>query len=235
MEVFLIHRPRQAGGTGTRARHTQMDTQEITRQVEALQTRIRQYAKRHKNGDHGEAAKAQVCEFLRIYAGPKSAFFKQAEAAGGFANYLVTTLDSILDSFTEYLQAGLSAGESPERRAQLDVVSDLLGQPNSLLEDNRYHPAAAAILIGASLEESLRTWVEAEALPIGNAKPGIDAYCKALRSAELISKQDVKDITSWAGVRNYAAHGEWDEVSDRHRIRLMLESVNLFMRQKHGA
>ena len=89
-------------------------------------------------------------------------------------------------------QAGLSAGESPERRAQLDVVSDLLEQANSLLEDNRYHPAAAAILIGASLEESLRTWIEAEALSIGNAKPGIDAYCKALRSAELISKQDVK-------------------------------------------
>ena len=67
-----------------------MDTQELIRQAEAMRTRIRQYAKRDKNGDHGEAAKAQVCEFLRIYAGPKSAFFKQAEAAGGFANYLVT-------------------------------------------------------------------------------------------------------------------------------------------------
>ena len=212
-----------------------MDTQEITRQVEALQIRVRQYARRDKNGDHGEAAKAQVCEFLRIYAGPKSAFLQQAEAASGFPSYLVTTLDSILSSFTEYLQAGLSAGESPERRAQLDIFSDLLGQANSLLEDNRYHPAAAAILIGASLEEVLRTWVEAESLSIGNAKPGIDAYCKALRSEDLISKQDVKDITSWAGVRNHAAHGEWDEVSDRNRIRLMLEGVNLFMRQKQGA
>ena len=147
---------------------------------------------------------------------------------------MVTTLDSTLDSFTEYLQAGLSAGESPERRAQLDVVSDLLGQANSLLDDNRYHPAAAAILIGASLEESLRTWVEAEELSIQNAKPGIDAYCRTLRSAELISKQDVKDITAWAGVRNHAAHGDWDEVSDRKQIRLILEGVNLFMRQKHG-
>ena len=211
-----------------------MDTQEITQQVDALQTRIRQYA-RQDGGDYGEAARAQVCEFLRIYAGPKSAFLKQAEAAHGMSGYLVNTLDSILHSFTEYLQAGLSAGESPKRRAQLDVVSDLLGQANSLLEDNRYHPAAAAIIIGASLEESLRTWAEAEALSIGNAKPGIDAYCKALRSAELILKQDVKDITSWAGVRNHAAHGEWDEVSDRNRIRLMLEGVNLFMRQKQGA
>ena len=173
-------------------------------------------------------------EFLRIYAGPKSAFLEQAEAARGATVLVIAALISILDSFTAYLQAGLSAGESPERRAQLDVVSDLLEQANSLLEDKHYHPAAAAILIGASLEESLRTWVEAEALSIGNAKPGIDAYCKALRSAELISKQDVKDITSWAGVRNHAAHGEWDKVSDQDRIRLMLEGVNLFMRQKHG-
>ena len=114
----------------------------------------------------------------------------------------------------------------------MDVVSDLLGQANSLLEDAKYHPAAAAILIGACLEEFLRTWVEAESLSI--SKPGIDAYGKALRGAELISKQDVKDITSWAGVRNHAAHGEWDEVSDRNRIRLALEGVNLFMRQRQG-
>ena len=212
-----------------------MDTQDITRQTEALRTRIRQYDRRDSDGDHGRAARAQVCEFLRIYAGPKSAFLKEAEESSALLDDSVITLDSILGSFTEYLQAGLSAGKSPERLAQLDVVSDLLGQANSLLEDNRYHPAAAAILIGAALEESLRTWVDAEALSIGNAKPGIDAYCKALRSAELISKQDVKDITSWAGVRNHAAHGEWDEVSDRNRIRLMLEGVNLFIRQKQGA
>ena len=212
-----------------------MDTEGIVQQAESLQARIRQYARRDLEGEHGEAAKAQVCEFLRSYAGPKSAFLKQAEAAHGFSTRLVATLDSIVKSFIEYLQAGLATGVSPERRAQLDVVSDLLGQANSLLEDNRYHPAAAAILLGACLEEFLRMWVEAESLSIGNSKPGIDAYSKALRAEDLISRQDAKDITSWAGVRNHAAHGEWEEVSDRNRIRLMLEGVNLFMRQRQGA
>ena len=101
-------------------------------------------------------------------------------------------------------------------------------------EEERQHPAGAAMLIGASLEEFLRTWVEASGLSIGAAKPSIDAYCKTLRTADLISKQDVKDITAWAGVRNHAAHGEWAEVSDRARVRLMLEGVNLFMRQKQA-
>ncbi|MFH0965954.1 MAG: hypothetical protein V2A58_18295 [Planctomycetota bacterium] len=212
-----------------------MDAEELIRQAESLQERIRRYAKEEDYGEPGEGAKAQVCEFFRAYAGPKSAFLKQADVATGISPYLVARLDAILASFIEYVRAGLATGISPERRAELDVVSDILGQAHSLLEDDRYHPAAAAILIGASLEEFLRTWVEAEGLSIGSSKPSIDAYSKALRAAELISKQDTKDITSWGGLRNHAAHGNWDEVSDRAHIRLMLEGVNLFMRQKEGS
>lgn len=209
-----------------------MDTEKLIVQARQLQDRLKSYAKTESDGSYGEAAKAQVCEFLRTYAGPKSSFLKQADAAGGYSGYMVNSLDAILASFVEYLQAGLSTGLSPERRAQLDVVSDVLGQANALLEDSALHPASAAMLIGASLEEFLRTWVESEGLSIGNAQPGIDSYAKALRAADLISKQDMKDITAWAGIRNHAAHGEWEQVSDRDRIRIMLESVNLFMRQK---
>ena len=210
-----------------------MDTEEIIRKAESLEARIRKHEQRDPGGDYEEAAQAQVCEFLRNYAGPKSAFLKQAEAVRLGDAYSV--LVSIVQSFIEYLQDGLATGVSPERQAQLDVVSDLLGQANSLLEDAKYHPGAAAILIGACLEEFLRTWVEAESLSIGKSKPGIDAYSKTLRGADLISKQDVKDITSWAGVRNHAAHGQWEEVSDRKRVQLVLEGVNLFMRKKQGA
>lgn len=210
-----------------------MESEELIRQAKELRGRIQRYTQTSE-GDHGNAAKAQVCEFLRAFAGPKSAFLDQAEAASGWSKAMVATLTSILDSFIEYVQAGLATGISPERQAQIDVVSDILGQANTLLEHN-YHPAAAAILIGASLEVFLRTWVESEGLSIENAKPGIDTYCKTLRAADLILKQDVKDITSWAGVRNDAAHGEWDKVSDPKRIRLMLEGVNLFMRQKESS
>ena len=190
-----------------------MSTDEVVVQARALQERIKGYATGDEDGNIGEAAKAQVCEFLRAYAGPKSAFLKQAEAARGYAAYLVTTLDAILTSFIQYLQAGLATGLSPERRAQLDVVSDILGQANHLLDDNAFHPGSAAMLIGAALEEFLRTWVEDSGMAIGNAKPGIDTYAKALRSGDVISKQDSKDITAWAGIRNHAAHGDWEQVA----------------------
>ena len=206
----------------------------LLQHIEALRTRLRGFVSTNSNASFGDAAKAQTCEFLRAYAGPKSAFLKEAEAAEGYDAYLVASLDAILLSFAQYVSAGLAADVSPERRAQLDVVSDILSQAQALLDEVEFHPASAAMLIGASLEEFLRTWVESIPLPIGNAKPGIDTYAKALRAAEMISKQDVKDITSWAGVRNHAAHGEWDQVKDRDRVRLMLEGVNLFMRQKEA-
>ena len=212
-----------------------MEVAELIKQAKALIERVEPYASGRAPGSPGDAAKAQVCEFLRVYAGPRSAFLRQAEEAVGVSHHVVPTLQAIVQSFAEFLRAGLATGFSPERQAQMDVVSDILGQARSLLDNKKYHPAAAAILIGASLEEFLRNWVEDEGLSIGNSKPGLDTYCKLLRSAGLITKQDVKDIGSWGGTRNSAAHGEWSEVSDVARVRLMLEGVNLFMRQKQGA
>ena len=106
-----------------------MDAQEVVRHAESLRVRIREYARHDTNGDYGQAAKAQVCEFFRNYGGPKSAFLQQAEAAHGYSGYLVTTLDAILKSFIEYLQSGLATGVAPERQAQMDIVSDLWDKP----------------------------------------------------------------------------------------------------------
>ena len=120
---------------------------------------------------------------------------------------------------------------SIERKAQLAVVSDFLEQAQVLLNSKNVHPAAPAVIIGAALEEFLRNWVEEADLSLGNQKPSLDTYKDVLRVADFITKQDTKDITAWSGLRNHAAHGEWDEVSDKNRISLMLEGVNLFMRK----
>jgi hypothetical protein len=116
---------------------------------------------------------------------------------------------------------------------QTDVVSDFLDQATTLLNTKEVHPAAPTMIVGAALEEFLRNWVEEAGLSLQGKKPSIDAYAKTLREGDKITKQDLKDITSWAGLRNHAAHGEWNEVGDKNRIGLMLEGVNLFMR-KYG-
>ena len=182
-----------------------------------------------KNRTNWAGTKASVCEFLRLYAGPKTSFYEIAEKASGIPTQ--EHLATIMESYIAFVRAGLYADISPERKARLDVVSDLLEQAHILLENEKVHPAAPAVLIGATLEEFLRNWIEAENVPLEGKKPGLDTYCKLLRETELISKQDSKDITSWSGFRNHAAHGEWEQVCDRNRVRLMLEGVNLFMRR----
>ena len=156
----------------------------------------------------------------------------QTEVAGQHS--ADTLVEQYEDAYVEYLQAGLASDIPPERKAELDVVSDILEQAHRLLDTKGYHPAAAATLIGAALEEFLRTWVERSGSTV-KGKPGIDTYSGALRGQELITKQDAKDISSWAGIRNHAAHGEWDQVSDPNKVGLMLQGVNLFMRQYRSA
>ena len=208
-----------------------MTTDELIQQAEALTKRIQVYGVPQTGYSKAEAARAQVSEFLRIYSGPKSAFTKEAEAARGHDRYQVTLLTNIMNSYVEFLRSGLASGTSPEVKAQMDVVSDFLAQAHALLEQPKVHAAAPIVIAGASLEEFLRTWLEREGLSTGNTKPGIDTYAKTLREADQITKQDIKDITAWSGLRNHAAHGEWELVSDRQQAGLMLQGINLFMRK----
>ena len=187
---------------------------------------------RRRNYQDYRGPYVQACEFLRTVAGDKSSFFKELEKISNLTSESRARITaSIINSFIDYVNAGLHQAISIQRQAQIDVVSDLLEQAQSLLDDNKVHPAAPIVLIGASLEEFLRNWVEEKELSLGNKKPSLDSYCKCLREAEEITKQDAKDITSWAGFRNSAAHGKWSEVEDRERARLMLEGINLFMRK----
>lgn len=172
---------------------------------------------------------AQVLEFLSTFAGERSAFYKAANHPIGINSGSI--LVSTLENFRSYIEAGLADVRSPERQAQLDVVNDLLEQAQSLLETKSVHPVAPIVLIGATLEEFLRTWIEDLELPIEGRRPSIDSYAQTLMAEGLLKKQDIKDIAAWGGLRNSAAHGQWDEVSDRARATLMLEGVNLFMRK----
>ena len=154
-------------------------------------------------------AKAQITEFLRDFAGPKSSFLKMAEESQASVEIFQSRLLSVLNSFKSYVEAGLQGQVSPARRAQLDVVSDFLEQVQLLLDAKGVHPAAPIVLVGATLEEFLRTWVEAEVLSLGNRKPSLDTYSQILAAEGKITKQDVKDLAAWGGLRNHAAHGEW--------------------------
>ena len=196
---------------------------------------IKQAKRITQSGAKGSSMLVEAQEFLRVYAGERSAFFKQLNevSPNWDSNIVRSDVINVLEGFIRFVEHGLLTGISIERKAQIDVVSDFLEQAHVLLDSTDVHPAAPTVIVGAALEEFLRNWVEEADLDLGGEKPSLDSYKNVLRKADLITKQDSKDITAWAGLRNHAAHGEWDEVSDRKRITIMLESVNHFMR-KYG-
>jgi len=208
-----------------------MDTAFLLAQIDRLKHESKQAS---NDTSKMWGVKAQIKELISEAVGRNSSFFELADQANGSEEYLYKALSSALENFQSYVQAGLLGQVSIERKAQLEVVSDLLEQAHLLLKTNGVHPAAPIVLIGATLEEFLRTWVETKALQLGNRKPCLDTYAQLLFADDLITKQDLKDITAWGGLRNHAAHGEWDEVSDKQRAAIMLDGVNLFMR-KYGA
>jgi len=178
------------------------------------------------------AARARVRDFLIKIDGPNGSFCSQhGQISSGNSKDAAIQEQEILNSYIDHSNSGLASILSVKRKAELDVVSDFLEQAQILMDIKGVHPAAPAILIGATLEEFLRSWVENEGLSIEPRKPSIDTYSTTLRSNDYITKTDVKDIASWAAVRNHAAHGEWEQLGGVERIRLMLEGVNLFMRK----
>lgn len=183
------------------------------------------------NNAHGGLTQAR--EFLRVYAGEDTSFFKtlsQIKSAATDAHKSVR-VHEVLTSFIDFVDKDLLRSISLEREIQIETVSDYLEQAENLLKDKKVHPAAPAVIIGASLEEFLRTWLEDDGFDLATIKNSLDAYSTELRRQDKITKQDLKDIVSWGGTRNDAAHGIWENVKDRKRIKLMLEGVNLFMRK----
>lgn len=177
------------------------------------------------------AAHSQAAEFLRRFAAPDSEFLAELKAVNRyFSDLAAGEAAGILRSFRVFVDQGLHQGRSPEEEAKLEVVGDFLEQARLLLAETKVHPAAAVVVAGATLEEFLRNWAAKEGvLPAGT--PTLSVLASALRGKASIAKQDEKDITSWAGLRNDAAHGNWAAVDDRNRARLMVEGIALFMRK----
>lgn len=206
-----------------------MESEYIITQATRILEQIKSNTELQFYGNHAEAL-----DFIRTLVGDESHFYismKNVHPLTWPTRRSFAT--QVMESFIRYINEGLLDQKSIVRQAQIDAVSDFLLQAQALLTDSSVHPAAPMMLIGAALEQFLRDWIDEENISIGSNKPGLNTYASTLRTAKMITKQDKKDIDSWAGLRNHAAHGEWEEVSDRRRISNALEGVNLFMR-KYG-
>lgn len=172
-------------------------------------------------------------ELLRQYAGPGSYWAAAARSAGERNASLLTragAVGALLESWIDQVEAGVVDVAGVERWAAGEVASsDLMGQVRQLLEDRQVHVAAPIMLCGAAVEIALRGVLEARGVQLGEReRPSMGAYYRALRAAGLITAQDVKHFDAFAGLRNQAAHGEFDALS-AERAGFMEQQAHWFL------
>jgi len=89
---------------------------------------------------------------------------------------------------------------------------------------------AAAVIVGSVLEDTLRKLCDSNGITTTNSKGNpltIDPLNSELAKAVVYNKLVQKQITSWADLRNNAAHGHFDKYDDK-QVKMMLLFVQSF-------
>lgn len=183
------------------------------------------------------AARATAAlELFRRYSGAESYWTRRATVvyesknSNQSAESGARALGELLRAWSDQVETGVAEIFGARAWAEIGVAStDLMGQVRNLLEDRRAHPSAAIVLCGAALEIGLRAVAEAHNL-ILEERPSLSAYSRLLRGASLITLQEVKDLEQCAGLRNSAAHGEFEHLS-HERAGLMEQQTNILLRR----
>ncbi|MCI0708900.1 MAG: DUF4145 domain-containing protein [Chloroflexi bacterium] len=119
---------------------------------------------------------------------------------------------------------------------EAEVVSDYLTQAQQLLAEGhagKHDYVPAAVLTGAVLEDALRRLCQRQAPPISvfdaQGKPKkMSVMIEDLKKSGLYNENKAKQLRSWAGTRNHAAHGEFTEFK-RAEVEAMITGVENFL------
>jgi hypothetical protein len=119
---------------------------------------------------------------------------------------------------------------------EAEIASDYMGQAEQLLSEGqsgKYDHVPAAVLCGAILEHALRKLCAHQTPKIATVKPNgqlltLDPLIVALKKADVIKQTEAAQLSSWAHIRNKAAHGEFDEFN-RQQVEVMIVGVRGFL------
>ena len=171
--------------------------------------------------------------FLDQFTGPESRWSKDARDVfkkGGERQSTESGARAVGDVIKEWTRMVHSGQVKPKLvgsfSARAATSTDLLEQVRVLNEDKSITPAAPIVLAGAALEIALGSAVDELSIPVKGRS--INTYAQALRQADVLNKQHIKDVTQMAGVRNAAAHGDHDDLSRKGAL-LMEQQVNDFL------
>lgn len=138
----------------------------------------------------------------------------------------VSQICGILKSVQHDLKGGLLT--DIKRLLQAEIFTDFLEMAEHLLDTGYKDPAA--VLLGGVLEDSLRKMAVAVGISTtgANGKPlTIEPLNVAIAKAGTYGPLVQKQVTTWANLRNDAAHGKFSKY-DAEQTRQMLHFVQKF-------
>lgn len=181
-----------------------------------------------------DARATAVLAFLGHYSAPDTEWSERAQqvylnlGARHSAETGARALADLLREWANQVEHGIVELPGVEPWAERSVAStDIMSQVRRLLDDRGVHPAAPMVLTGSAVEIALRGLIEAYGIETPD-HPGLVAYAHSLRRARILTQQDVKDVEQMAGLRNMAAHGEFNDLSGE-RAGLLEQQANLFL------
>ncbi|RZB38496.1 MAG: hypothetical protein SRB2_00244 [Desulfobacteraceae bacterium Eth-SRB2] len=113
-----------------------------------------------------------------------------------------------------------------------------MGQAEQLLSEGikgKHDHVPAAVLAGAVLEKTLKTLCNRLSPPESTVnekgKPlMLNALIECLKKRGVFNEIVAKQLRTWAGIRNSAAHGEFEQ-SNRKQVENMIIGIQSFMSQ----
>lgn len=121
----------------------------------------------------------------------------------------------VIEAVIAAIDSGLLEGYGKLIRG--DLFSDYLDMAHYLLDEG--YKDAAAVIAGSSLEVQLRSLCDRQDIPTGDGEDGKEIPKKAeslnteLRKQGCYDKTEQKLVTAWLGIRNDAAHGNYENYS----------------------
>jgi hypothetical protein len=129
----------------------------------------------------------------------------------------------ILTAAKEDYQSGYLVGI--RKLVSAEIIGSLLDQAQELLDAGYIGPAA--VLAGSILEDHIKKICIEKQIALSD-KPKLDYMNAQLAKIEYYNKLTQKQITSWAEIRNSAAHGNWEKFKEVD-IRDMIKWIYRFI------
>lgn len=173
-----------------------------------------------------------ACAAIMRLAPPRSAYIDQMQAVLKNTQYSVARskdeeIEFRLKGILQALRADYDAGrlQTFQELVHADLFSDFLEMAEYFLQEGYKDPAA--VIAGGVLEEHLRKLCGKHGVTLPT-KPKLDTMNADLARVNAYSKNDQKQATAWAGLRNDAAHGNYSKYTDSE-VKHMVAGVRDFI------